>query len=490
MLFNSWVFAVFLAVVFGGYHFGPRFLRGSATGQAIWLTVCSYVFYAWQNPRLVLLLVFACTVNAVAAQRLLEPGRDAGARRRTLLAALGVNLAALAFFKYAALLAALVLPASVWASVQPWLAGIPLPVGISFFTFQGISLVVDSWRAGAAGFAGLHAAADRAGTRWFHVKVWFFKAFFPQLVAGPIVKAGEFFHQIGRKRLADVDWDAAAKKLVADFFLKMVVADNLKEATAALSYPAFLALPKINLVAMLYGFSCQIYADFCGYSLIAMGLAHLFGYRLPINFQHPYLSRSITEFWRRWHLSLSSWLREYLYFPLGGNRRGRVRTYLNLFVVMFLGGLWHGAAWSYAIWGSAHGLFLGVERLLGIARDRRAPKPLDLGGLVGIFITFNLVSALWLLFKLPNFEHVLAYIRCLAHNPGGAQPQALFVVALFSTAVILQHVWAANAITVARAKNLLGPRSCGWLEAGFYATLAVAILVNAGPAGEFIYFQF
>jgi alginate O-acetyltransferase complex protein AlgI len=338
----------------------------------------------------------------------------------------------------------------------------------------------------------LTAPAPGRETIWFHARVWFFKSFFPQLIAGPIVKANEFIHQIGAKRFADIEWDTAVKRLIAGFFLKMVVADNLKEATnAGLAYPNFLLLPKLNLLALLYGFSFQIFADFCGYSLIAMGLAKLFGYELPINFNFPYLSRSITEFWRRWHISLSTWLRLYLYIPLGGNRLGEARTYVNLFLVMFLGGLWHGAEWRFAVWGTAHGILLALERMLGVkAPAEAAPPPWNLGGIIRLLITFNLVSALWLLFKLPKFGYVLEYARCLITNPGGAQPQGIFVIILFSLPVIVHHAFQALPGAADRLRARLGELAVSRAEAALYGVLLFAILVNAGTPGEFIYFQF
>ncbi|CAK0775126.1 putative alginate O-acetylase [Gammaproteobacteria bacterium] len=490
MLFNSWNFLIFLVIVFSGYYFGPYRIRSTTVGQVTWLTVASFLFYGWKDPILVFLLMAACAVNAFVSRRLLRSDLPAPQRWHTLMIALGVNLGVLAFFKYASLLANLVLPASLLSLVGPGLAQVPLPVGISFFTFQGISLLVDSYRASSQGFPGLNPAQSPPEIRWFHQKVWFFKAFFPQLVAGPIVKASEFFYQIGHKRWQNIEWDRAVKFLIAGFFLKMVVADNLHEVTAALAYPAFLALPRINLIALLYAFSAQIYADFCGYSLIAMGLAELFGYHLPINFKHPYLSRNITEFWGRWHISLSSWLREYLYFPLGGNRRGPGRTYINLLIVMFLGGLWHGAAWSYAIWGTVHGFFLALERSLARSATRSAPVGWSLLRVLGTFVTFNLVSVLWLLFKLPEFSHVIAYARCLVDNPGGTQPQALFVVFLFSLPVVAQHLWAACPEWVAAVRDTLGTGWAAAIEVALYAVLLFLIVVNSGPAGEFIYFQF
>ncbi|MFM7101289.1 MAG: MBOAT family O-acyltransferase [Verrucomicrobiota bacterium] len=485
MLFNSWTFAAFLGLVFA-LHYASR----RVAWQAGLLTVASLVFYGWgadmagaPHWRLVPLLALSCLINGLAAQRLLQPGLAAPARRTALALALGANLGILGFFKYAGLLARTLLPAPAFTAVAPWVGDIPLPVGISFFTFQGISLVVDAWR--LHGVPGLEPVRHPRQLGAFHGKVWFFKAFFPQLVAGPIVKAGEFFHQIGPKRFRDIDWDGAARQLVLGFFLKMVVADNLKEATAALSWPQFRDLPPANLLLLLYGYSFQILADFAGYSTIAQGLARLFGYQLPLNFHHPYLAASITEFWRRWHISLSSWLREYLYIPLGGNRRGEGLTYRNLFLVMFLGGLWHGAAWSYAVWGTAHGLLLAIERLLRLGRSTPGDA-WSVRRILGVLVTFHLVSALWLLFKLPDFRDVLAFVRCLFTNPGGLLPQYAFVILVFGSPVAALHLWAATSAWRTRLPAAVARR----LETVLYAGLAFLVVVNAGSPGEFIYFQF
>jgi alginate O-acetyltransferase complex protein AlgI len=480
MLFNSWTFVVFLGVVFA-LHYANR--------RAFWqvgvLTVASFVFYGWHTPWLVFLLILSTAVNAQAAQWLMAEGWSPQRRRAVLFGALGFNVGALAFFKYFGLLVTTLVPEALRARMPAWFSEVPLPIGISFYTFQGISLVVESWHAGTKGFPGLMPPRGPKEVGWFHARVWFFKAFFPQLIAGPIVKAADFFHQIGPKRWADVDWSGALRKLVLGFFLKMVVADNLKEATALLSHPGFLEVPRLNLWLLLYGFSFQIFADFAGYSFIAQGLAKLFGYELPLNFDHPYLSTSLTEFWRRWHLSLSSWLREYLYIPLGGNRRGEVRTYINLFLVMFLGGLWHGAAWSYAAWGTAHGLCLALERLTGIGRADPTRLPLW-RRVVGMVVTFHVVSLLWLLFQFPDIRHAGAYVRCLFTNPGGALPQSIFVIAVFCLPAVLYHAWGASR----GWRGRMGPLWSGRVEAFVYGVLLFLILVNAGASGDFIYFQF
>ncbi len=491
MLFNSWTFVFFLLLVFAGYYFGPSWLSRTAAGQAGWLTLASFIFYGWHTPWLVILLAISTFVNAEAARRLLDPAATPAARKWVLALALIFNLGALAFFKYASLLARLLLPAALWEKWGPFLGHVPLPIGISFYTFQGISLVMDLFRAGSAGVPGATFPRGPREVAWFQERTWFFKSFFPQLISGPIVKAHEFYYQIGLKKLADIDWHGAVKNLVAGFFLKMVVADNLKEVTVALSYPKFVGLSKLGLMVLLYAFSFQIFADFCGYSLIAIGLAKLFGYQLPINFRNPYISRSITEFWRRWHISLSTWLRSYLYIPLGGNRRGAVRTYINLFLVMFLGGLWHGAAWSYAIWGTAHGVFLALERLVGVRGEEATNNaPWTVFGVVRAFIVFNLVSALWLLFKLPDFRQVIEFVRCLAHNPMGIEPQPLFLFCLFSLPVLLMHLYAVWGERLQQWRERLGNSTWAWSEAGVYSTMLFFILVNSGTPGEFIYFQF
>jgi alginate O-acetyltransferase complex protein AlgI len=491
MLFNSWTFVVFLLVVFAGYYFGPRWLSRTAAGQTGWLALASFVFYGWHTPWLVILLVVSTFINAEAARRLLDPEAPQSRRRLVVAVALVFNLGALAFFKYAALFAQAILPASVWAQWKPLIGDIPLPIGISFYTFQGISLVMDLWRAGPKGIPGAEFPRGLRETVWFQQRTWFFKAFFPQLISGPIVKAHEFFHQIGLKRLGDLDWNGAVKHLVGGFFLKMVVADNLKEATLLLAYPKFVGMSKLGLLALLYGFSFQIFADFAGYSMIAIGLGKLFGYELPVNFRQPYIARSITEFWRRWHISLSTWLRSYLYIPLGGNRHGAVRTYINLFLVMFLGGLWHGAAWSYAIWGTAHGILLAIERLCGVqGDDPRAPSRWTIGSVIQAVITFNFVSILWLLFKLPDFRQVIEFGRCLVSGKGGIEPQVLFVVALFSLPVVLMHLYHAAERPLASWRKRMGGMAWSRAEALAYAAMLVLIGMNCGTPGEFIYFQF
>jgi alginate O-acetyltransferase complex protein AlgI len=519
MLFNTWTFLIFLAVTFAAYHLLPWPDRHRVWWQIGLLTVASYVFYAWHTPWLVIILAFSTWINAYVTIRLVRPGASDSERGRWVTLAVVMNLLVLIFFKYASLVVGTFLPQSWWSHWGFDLTQIPLPVGISFFTFQGISLVVDVYRkpevvlgqpgdgswvpaVGQKDGIGKQPATDvcdkytpiasKPSTLFF--KVAFFKAFFPQLIAGPIVKAREFIHQIGPKSLASVDWDDAVRKLILGFFLKMVVADNLREATAWLHYPEFLGKPASVLILMLYGFSLQIFADFAGYSLIAMGLARLFGYQLPINFNSPYISGSITEFWRRWHISLSTWLREYLYIPLGGNRKGSIRTYVNLIVVMLLGGLWHGASWSFMVWGGVHGICLALERLFGVKGEPIRQYPHGLLGMVisgvRIFLIFNIISFLWLLFQLTEIRHVGAYLQELLKCRSGSSPQITFIVLFFGFPIVLYHFWGVISerfsIVLAEEKKI----KFSIIKNFVYGVLLFLIVVNSGSSGSFIYFQF
>ena len=538
MLFNTWTFLIFLAITFTAYHFLPWPDRHRVWWQIGLLTVASYVFYAWHTPWLIIILAASTWINAYVTLRLVRPGSPPEERKKWVTFAIMANLGVLIFFKYASLVVGTFLPHTWWSHWGFDLTQIPLPVGISFFTFQGVSLVVDVYRkpevvlgedksrVKSRGSSETSLRGDTSPLNGTDVpssefvvhrsdgenqepgteneehspsglffKVAFFKAFFPQLVAGPIVKAREFMHQIGAKSLASIDWDDAVKKLILGFFLKMVVADNLREATAWLHYPEFMGKPGVTLLFMLYAFSFQIFADFAGYSLIAMGLARLFGYQLPINFNFPYISQSITEFWRRWHISLSTWLREYLYIPLGGNRKGPIRTYANLIAVMLLGGLWHGAAWSFMVWGGAHGILLALERLLGVKTESAERQQFGISKFIisafRIFLIFNLVSFLWLLFKLSDFKDVVLYIRELAAwKSAGKSPQIYFAVAVFGLPVIVYHICGMLRPRLWNPFAARNPLVSSRMINAVYAVLLLLIVTNSGNPGAFIYFQF
>jgi alginate O-acetyltransferase complex protein AlgI len=281
----------------------------------------------------------------------------------------------------------------------------------------------------------------------------------------------------------------------------MVIADNLQDQTFWIAYPYFEGLPSSVLIAMLFGYSMQIFADFAGYSLIAIGIAGLFGYRLKQNFNFPYISQSFSEFWRRWHISLSSFLKEYLYIPLGGNKKGNIRTYINLMIVMFLGGLWHGAAWSYAVWGSFHGIALAVERFLTKTAKIRSAETIliaqeanavmipgkVLKEIFNTLLIFSFVSMAWLLFKLPEFKYAILYLEAIGKNEiiprGNINLAIIGLVFLYSLPVILYHAY----YLIKKNNRLMGFARLEYMAFGIMIFL---IITNSGFTGAFIYFQF
>jgi alginate O-acetyltransferase complex protein AlgI len=398
-------------------------------------------------------------------------------KRKKALALTGVivNLCALAFFKYSPLISKTFLDPS--DSIGNFLLHIPLPIGISFFTFEGISLLMDVWK---EKYVDNKQIVPKSLAK--HAQhTLFFISFFPHLIAGPILKAHEFFPQIKEKYFRDIQWEAAFKNLVTGYFLKMVIADNLKDFTHLMAEPYYLS--SITLFILVLGYSFQIFADFAGYSLIAIGLAKLFVYNFNINFNFPYISTSFKEFWKRWHISLSTFLMEYLYFSLGGNRKGKVRTYFNLLLTMTLGGLWHGAAWTYALWGFTHGAALAIERYIN---DNTTLKLNRLGTIIkGIFV-FLFVSAAWILFRLtPDGVKLFVYYAWenLTKSLSVLDIHLITFTLMYSLPVILYH-----AIYLYKDKKY-------WpqikrTEYIFYAVMLFLIITNSGTSGSFIYFQF
>jgi alginate O-acetyltransferase complex protein AlgI len=471
MLFNSFPFLILISVTFILYYL--PWISGSTRSQVGVLIVSSLIFYAWESPILLLLLTASIGINSWISWRIaVSPG---GKLWRAFMAGLIFNVLLLAFFKYGSLLARTVLKPE--TGIATLLLEIPLPIGISFYTFESISLLMDLKRLRERNEPVF--ISDRFGEHLGQTTL--FIAFFPHLISGPILKADQFYRQIGGRKLKDIQWHEAFRLVVIGFFLKCVVADNLKDTTAALSFPSFLGFPPIVLVSLLFGFSVQIFADFAGYSYIAVGVALLFGYQLPRNFDYPYIAASLAEFWRRWHISLSTWLREYLYYPLGGNRLGKVRTYINLFLVMVLGGLWHGAAWSYAAWGFYHGCGLAAERWLLDQRPHlfeRLPSFLRVAGV------FAYVTIGWIFFKLTRFSDVIEFGRCLLFNwrisIEGNTPR-LMNIAAFSLPVLVYYV--AGCWQPVRSWSR---RNAPILE----GALLAAVVISSGLPGSFLYFQF
>jgi alginate O-acetyltransferase complex protein AlgI len=454
--FTSLQFIAFAAGVFGIYYL--PILRDF---QVHLLVLASLFFYGSGQPGLLPLLVFAVLGTYLFLTLAL--------RNRAIWMPVGIafNLGLLAFFKYKFLFLDAAAPDVSDLAAINFLMRLPLPIGISFFVFHNISLLVDLTK---------RAHQERPSL----ASVFLYIIFFPQLVSGPITRAENFLPQIQPKFLADVPLVEAAKWIVSGYFFKLFVANNLNQMTTYMDFPLYETVRAADRWLLVLLYSYQIYADFFGYSSIAIGLALLFGYRLPVNFNLPYISKSFAEFWTRWHMSLSTWLRTYLYIPLGGNRVGRVRTYCNLMIVMGLGGLWHGAALSYLAWGLLHGLFLVIERPLLPVLGRLSNHRL-FGQLRKLFV-FACVSLAWVFFKLPNIDHALSYFGGMFTESPIANPARIYrsLALIYALPVILQH---------------LMPRD--WLEEsrqGFepyiYGAMTVLMLVEAGADTSFIYFQF
>jgi alginate O-acetyltransferase complex protein AlgI len=474
MLSTDPQFYIFAAAIFVAFY-----LTGAAGLQTAVLTLGSLAMYATEGLPFLLLLIVSAALTATCS--FLAGTLSRGYARLAMIAGVAVNLSVLSVFKYDGLfLSSGTMPDSLWIG---GLLRLGLPIGISFYTFHGISLVVDAWRSP-------EVLRHRRSFGRHCLDTALYLSFFPQLVAGPITKGKMFFPQIVVKRLADAPWGDALSNIIVGMFLKRVVADNLNQLTFPLTDPRnYPGTPQSELLAMIIGYSAQIFADFAGYSLIAIGVAMLFGYRLPDNFNQPYLAQSITDFWRRWHMSLSAWLRDYLYIPLGGNRRGRVRTYLNLLVVMGLGGLWHGASWKFAVWGLWHGALLAIERALGVGEPGRG----FLGVLVApirIALTFCFVTFGWLLFRLEHLGDVILLAQEFAkpwRDPqgvpiGGVSTTIIYVL---SAIVVLFHLPLRPLRSYGPVKALIA-----WTRPFILGSLCAIILMASGSPHAFIYFQF
>ncbi|XLS30789.1 MBOAT family O-acyltransferase [Flavobacteriaceae bacterium M23B6Z8] len=381
MIFNSLAFLIFFPVVFFIYWSIPaRFVRV----QNILLLVASYFFYGWWDWRFLSLIAFSTIVDyflGIAIHRQEEPKK----RKFFLLLSLCTNLGLLGFFKYFNFF--IDSWVSAWNAVgydmQYSTLNIILPVGISFYTFQTMSYSIDIYR------------KELTPTRNF-IAFATFVSLFPQLVAGPIERASNLIPQILVKRGWNYErFKDGVLQIAVGFFRKVVVADSIGVIIDGIyNNPEIHNASSILMAIVLYSF--QIYFDFSGYSDIAIGTAKLLGFDFKRNFNLPYFSSSITEFWRRWHISLSSWLRDYLYIPLGGNRNGVVKQYRNLFITMLLGGLWHGSSWNFVIWGGIHGVLLGLEKKFGWVATRY-----KLFQNLGVFIA---VSLIWVFFRSINFQ--------------------------------------------------------------------------------------
>ncbi len=380
MIFTSGFFLFWFLAVLSVY----LLIYKKERARSLFLTIVSTYFYYKSSGIYFLLLVASVFIDYHLA-RWIDHSKNERERKGYLILSLVANLGMLAYFKYTNYFGEL------WAAVsgehfEPF--DIFLPVGISFFTFQSLSYTIDVYR---RELKSLDSIWDYA----------FFVTFFPQMVAGPIVRAIDFIPQIKRTPFVSrADFGRGVYLILVGLFKKAIIADYISINFVDRIFDSPEKYSGIECLFGAYAYALQIYCDFSGYSDIAIGIGLLMGFHFPINFDSPYQSASVTEFWRRWHISLSTWLRDYLYIPLGGNRKGRILTYRNLFLTMLLGGLWHGAANRFLIWGALHGLALGVEKLWKETFSIKFPR------FLGIFLTFHFVCFCWLFFRAADLATV------------------------------------------------------------------------------------
>jgi alginate O-acetyltransferase complex protein AlgI len=475
MLFPTVDFALFFCLVYLGHWL----LNHNARAWKTFMILASYVFYGWWNPRYVLLLAGVTAMSQIAA---IVISRQEDEQRRMWAMGLGLALtiAPLVFFKYYGFFAVNVTNAatSLHASIQPPLIRVALPVGVSFYTFMAISYVVDVYR------------------RTFPVASWvdvtLYLSFFPHLVAGPIVRPDELIPQLDVRRDArHVDVVDAGWLILGGLFKKVVIANYLAGAIVdpVFGEPARHASLEIGVAIVAY--AVQIYCDFSGYTDIAIGVAKMLGFQFPQNFDRPYSAQSVQEFWRRWHMTLSRWLRDYLYIPLGGNRKGTTRTYVNLMITMLLGGLWHGAAWHFVIWGGLHGAYLSIGQWKRTLRERGVLAiPPDTRSIAVLrwASTFGLVCVGWVFFRADSVASAFGMLGRLVSFEGGPTPLVTFPVLLaIAVGMATQFVPATPGAMLRAGISRLQP-----VPMGIAAAFALFAITTLGPRGvaPFIYFQF
>jgi alginate O-acetyltransferase complex protein AlgI len=467
--FISAGFVAFLAVVYALYWSCRH-----ANSRKWLLTIASYIFYAVWSWRYCFLMLFV-TANAFAAGQLL--GRVSPNRKKAVLAAsIGTDLAVLGFFKYYDFFLSNITDtlANLGVTASLPVLRVILPIGISFYTFHAISYAVDVYRGKVQPESFLNVAL--------------YISFFPQLIAGPIVRASFMMPQLHRLRpFSRAQQAIGVRLLVRGFVYKALIADTL----AQIADPVFADVARYDGHALLtatIAFYGQIYFDFAGYSSMAIGTARLFGYRFPPNFNYPYRAASATEFWRRWHMSLSFWLRDYLYIPLGGNRGGTLFVCRNLTITMLLGGLWHGAAWNYVIWGVLHGTALCVNKLWAQLKPRLSIVAEDnVAWIVAAVVLTQLwVMIAWVFFRCNGAAEsleVLAAISGLRAHPGLAVPAVEgYILAIIAIDHVVGSARFRSFQTLGRARPLV------W--GGVGALMALALAAAPLVQKPFIYFQF
>ena len=490
MLFNSYIFVLFLAVVLILHN-----LPFSWKQKKINLLLASYVFYAAWNPPFILLLWLSTVVDYFVGRALYHQ-ENLTKRKFLLVISLIGNLGMLCFFKYGTfLLDNFVSLVNLFGvHFHPAKPNIILPAGISFYTFTTLCYTIDMYKKRSEPVKNL-------------LDFSLFVTFFPHLVAGPIVRPPQLVPQFESPRKANRQQLMQGLFLITlGLFTKVVLADSMLAGTANNVFGAQDMLHPLDAWMGVLAFSGQIFFDFAGYSTCAIGTAMCLGFVLPENFRYPYAAIGFSDFWRRWHITLSAWLRDYLYIPLGGNRSGVFRTYVNLMITMLLGGLWHGANWTFVVWGALHGLYLCVEKIIQDARQRRleaVPATLVLKGISSprflrkvtssnfmlALITFFFINVTWVFFRAENFTtagHMLSSMFGLVH--GGKMilsTPAILKVAIIIPLMVLAH-WLMRNTRVLPVANKLP----WWVLGTWWTAMLLMIIWSQESSSSFIYFQF
>ena len=478
MLFNSLTFFVFFAIVVSIYWLIPNRYR------SVLLLVGSYIFYGCWSWYFLALLIYSSLVDYYACLAMYNSTEDK-VKKRYLMVSLLNNLGILFLFKYYNFFAEslIALAGTFGYELSFTTLHIVLPVGISFYTFQTLSYTIDIYK------GRLKPAKDL-------LHFCLFVSYFPQLVAGPITRARDLIPQIEKdnRTVTKNDLMEGLSLAALGFVKKVLISDNIGGIVDA-HFKDIQNLDGGSALVGLVAFSIQIYFDFSGYSDIARGVSRFFGVELAINFEQPYFSRNVTEFWRRWHISLSTWLRDYLYIPFGGNQKGKVRTYINLMLTMLIGGLWHGASWNFVIWGGLHGLYLAIHKL--ISPNKKPEDPIEEKKSVGnsikivlsVLLTYVLVLIAWLPFRSPDIHTTIVFAEKLSTLWQGINmEQFAFILFLFLLVIIVDfpsYYYKTHYVLKMLPKWLFVP-----VVVFIFVAVFISLALNYNVERPFIYFQF
>lgn len=501
MLFNSYTFIVFFVVLLA-VHYLPLAWKV----KKINLLLASYLFYAVWNPPFILLLWLSTLVDFVIGKKLYHEERQSQ-RKLLLIISLVINLGMLGFFKYGGFLLDnfVALMAALGVDYQPAKPNIILPVGISFYTFQTLSYTLDMYK-------------KRMEPERSLLDFSLFVTFFPQLVAGPIVRPGELLPQFKVPHAATQQQFIKGLFLLSlGLFMKVVLADGFLASPADAVFGDARPLATLDAWLGVLAFSGQIFFDFGGYSTCAIGIAACLGFTLPDNFRYPYAAIGFSDFWRRWHITLSTWLRDYLYIPLGGNRHGAARTYMALMVTMLLGGLWHGASWTFVVWGALHGIYLCVERLFRPKKvsgeETLLPESLQTAipehhpvittasfapaffrkksvhNFFAALITFFLINVTWVFFRAQDFSTAGRLLGSMFGVIDNGAPVlswlAVLKVSVITALMVAAHWILRNTGVLQAAQKLKW-----WVVGMAWAFMIIMLLLSQESSNSFIYFQF